>query len=199
MAENWGREFMAKNISEVLYDEACIARRVAELGEQISRDYADKKEDIVLLCVLKGACIFFSDLARAMTVHFQMDFLGISSYGDGTRSSGQVKFTKDLDCNIAGKHVIIAEDIMDSGLTLTHLTRVLAARNPASIGICCLLDKPERRECEITPDYCGFVVPNKFVVGYGLDYVGEYRNLPYVGVLKPEVYMDAISQTFKQK
>ncbi|MCL2672079.1 MAG: hypoxanthine phosphoribosyltransferase [Clostridiales bacterium] len=190
---------MAQNISEVLYDEDVIAARVAELGERISRDYADSKEGIILLCVLKGACIFFSDLARAITVHFQMDFLGISSYGDGTRSSGQVKFTKDLDCNIDGRHVIIAEDIMDSGLTLSHLTRVLSARNPASIRICCLLDKPERRECEITPDYCGFVVPNKFVVGYGLDYAGEYRNLPYVGVLKPEVYMDALAQSFSHK
>ena len=199
MTENWGREYMATNIAEVLYDEERIAKRVRELGEQISRDFADKTEDVVLICVLKGACIFFSDLARSITRHFKMDFLGISSYGDGTKTSGHVQFTKDLDCNVCGKHVIIAEDIMDSGLTLSYLTRQLAARNPASISICCLLDKPDRRECEITPDYCGFVVPNKFVVGYGLDYCGEYRNLPYVGVLKPEVYMDALSKTFSTK
>ena len=184
----WGKEFMAQNISEVLLSEAAIQKRVHELGEEISRDYQGK--EVILLCILKGACIFFSDLARAMTIHMQMDFMGISSYGDAQKTSGIVRISKDMDVSITGKHVIIAEDIMDSGLTLTHLTRLLSSRNPASLRICCLLDKPERRECEITPDYYGFIIPNKFVVGYGLDYCGEYRNLPYVGVLKPEVYSE---------
>ncbi len=184
----WGKEFMAQNLSEVLLTEEQIKKRVAELGEQISRDYEGK--DVILVCILKGACIFFSDLARAMTIHMQMDFMGISSYGNAQKTSGIVRISRDMDLSITDKHVIIAEDIMDSGLTLSHLTKLLSSRNPASLRICCLLDKPERRECEITPDYCGFIVPNKFVVGYGLDYCGEYRNLPYVGVLKKEVYSE---------
>ncbi|MDD3400067.1 MAG: hypoxanthine phosphoribosyltransferase [Eubacteriales bacterium] len=183
-----GKEFMAQNLSEVLLSEEQIKQRVHELGEQISKDYEGK--DVILVCILKGACIFFSDLARAMTIHMQMDFMGISSYGNAQKTSGIVRITRDMDLSITDKHVIIAEDIMDSGLTLTHLTKLLSSRNPASLRICCLLDKPERRECEITPDYCGFIVPNKFVVGYGLDYCGEYRNLPYVGVLKKEVYSE---------
>lgn len=184
----WGREFMAQNLSEVLITEEQIKKRVEELGEQISRDYQGK--EVILLCILKGACIFFSDLARAMTIHMQMDFMGISSYGNERKTSGIVRISKDIDSSITDKHVIIAEDIMDSGLTLSHLTKLLSSRNPASMRICCLLDKPERRECDITPDYCGFIIPNKFVVGYGLDYCGEYRNLPYVGVLKEEIYAE---------
>ncbi|HPF54027.1 MAG TPA: hypoxanthine phosphoribosyltransferase [Eubacteriales bacterium] len=179
---------MAQDIAEVLLSEEVIRARVKELGEQLSRDYAGK--EVVLVCILKGACVFFADLARQMTVHIKMDFMGISSYGDAMKTSGIVRITKDMDTSITDRHVIIAEDIMDSGLTLSHLTRLLSARNPASMRICCLLDKPERRECDITPDYCGFLIPNKFVVGYGLDYEGRYRNLPYVGVLKPEVYSD---------
>lgn len=184
----WGKEFMAQNLSEVLLSEEQIKLRVQELGEQISRDYEGK--EVILVCILKGACIFFSDLARAMTIHMQMDFMGISSYGNAQKTSGIVRISKDMDLSITDKHVIIAEDIMDSGLTLSHLTKLLSSRKPASMRICCLLDKPERRECEITPDYCGFIVPNKFVVGYGLDYCGEYRNLPYVGVLKKEIYSE---------
>lgn len=183
----WGKAFMDQNIEEVLLSEEQIAKRVKELGEQISQDYQDK--DVIVLCVLKGACVFFTDLCRAITVHLKMDFMGISSYGDAKKTSGIVRLTKDMDASITDKHILIAEDIMDSGLTLNYLTKLLVERRPASIRVCCLLDKPERRECEITPDYCGFVIPNKFVVGYGLDYKGEYRNLPYVGVLKPEVYM----------
>ncbi|MDO4564641.1 MAG: hypoxanthine phosphoribosyltransferase [Clostridia bacterium] len=179
---------MAQNLSEVLITEEQIKKRVEELGEQISRDYQGK--EVILLCILKGACIFFSDLARAMTIHMQMDFMGISSYGNERKTSGIVRISKDIDSSITDKHVIIAEDIMDSGLTLSHLTKLLSSRNPASMRICCLLDKPERRECDITPDYCGFIIPNKFVVGYGLDYCGEYRNLPYVGVLKEEIYAE---------
>ncbi len=185
---DWGKDFMAQDIAEVLLSEEVIRARVKELGEQLSRDYAGK--EVVLVCILKGACVFFADLARQMTVHIKMDFMGISSYGDAMKTSGIVRITKDMDTSITDRHVIIAEDIMDSGLTLSHLTRLLSARNPASMRICCLLDKPERRECDITPDYCGFLIPNKFVVGYGLDYEGRYRNLPYVGVLKPEVYSD---------
>ena len=179
---------MRDDIAKVLLSEEEIRERIAELGEQLSRDYENAEGDVVLLCILKGAVVFFADLARAMRIPMQMEFMGISSYGTEQKTSGIVRITKDLDMSIMDKHVIIAEDIMDSGLTLTHLTRLLSSRNPASMKICCLLDKPERRECEITPDYCGFVIPNKFVVGYGLDYNERYRNLPYIGVLKPEVY-----------
>ena len=174
------------HVGKVLIDEESIRRRVAELGEQLSKDYEDK--EVVLICILKVAVMFFSDLARAMTIHLKMDFMGISSYGDAEKTSGIVKIAKDIDTSITGKHVIIAEDIMDSGLTLLHLKRILMERKPASLRICCLLDKPERRECDIRPDYCGFTIPNEFVVGYGLDFRGEYRNLPYVGVMKPEAY-----------
>lgn len=182
--KNWGKEFMDQNIAEVLVDEESICRRVHELGEEISKDYAGK--ELVFVCILRGACIFFTDLAREVKVHMKMDFMSISSYGDAQKTSGIVSIKKDIDTSITGKHVVIVEDIMDSGLTLSYLTRLLAAREPASLRICCLLDKPERRECEITPDYVGFTIPNKFVVGYGLDYENYYRNLPYVGVLSPD-------------
>ena len=177
---------MMKDIAEVLVSQEQVAQRVKELGAQISKDYEGK--EVVLLCVLKGAVVFFSDLARAMTIPMTMDFMSISSYGDSQKTSGIVRINKDIDSSITGKHVIIAEDIMDSGLTLSYLTRLLSDRQPASLRVCALLDKPERRECEITPDYCGFTIPNRFVVGYGLDYKGYYRNLPYVGVLSPKVY-----------
>ena len=182
----WGKAFMAQGIEEVLLSEEQIKKRVQELGDQISKDYDG--EELIVLCVLKGASVFFADLCRAITVHMKMDFMAISSYGDAQKTSGIVRITKDMDTSITGKHVLIAEDIMDSGLTLSYMTRMLYERKPASIRTCCFLDKPERRECEITPDYCGFVIPNKFVVGYGLDYKQLYRNLPYVGILKPEVY-----------
>lgn len=177
---------MEQDIAEILLDEATIQARVAELGAQLTQDYQGK--EVIMICILKGAVVFYADLVRAMDVHMKMDFMGISSYGDAQKTSGIVRITKDIDSSITGKHVIIAEDIMDSGLTLSHLLRLLKERKPASIRICCLLDKPSRRECDITPDYYGFIIPNKFVVGYGLDYMGLYRNLPYVGVLKPEVY-----------
>lgn len=177
---------MEQDIAEVLLDEETIRARIKELGAQLTRDYEGK--EVVVICILKGAVVFFSDLVRAMDVHMKMDFMGISSYGDAQKTSGIVRITKDIDSSITGKHVIIAEDIMDSGLTLSHLLRLLKERQPSSVRICCMLDKPSRRECDIKPDYCGFIIPNKFVVGYGLDYMGLYRNLPYVGVLKPEVY-----------
>ncbi len=176
------RTDMNKEISHVLIGEEQIRARVKELGEEISRDYEGK--DVILVCILKGAVVFFADLARAITCHIQMDFMSISSYGNNTKTSGIVRISKDMDASITGRHVLIVEDIMDSGLTLNHLTSILKTREPASLRIACLLDKPERRECAITPDYVGFVIPNEFVLGYGLDYNQHYRNLPYVGVMK---------------
>ncbi len=176
------------DIAKILYTEEQIKERIAALGAELRKDYADVEGEIVLICILKGAVMFFADLARAMDLNLQMEFMGISSYGNEQRTSGIVRITKDIDTSIMGKHVIIAEDIMDSGLTLSHLMKLLASREPASVKICCLLDKPSRRETDIAPDYCGFTIPNEFVVGYGLDYNGFLRNLPYVGVLKPSVY-----------
>ncbi|OQB24446.1 MAG: Hypoxanthine-guanine phosphoribosyltransferase [Firmicutes bacterium ADurb.Bin182] len=177
---------MHDDIMEVLLGEETIKKRVSELGRQISRDYDGK--DLILVCILKGAVVFFSDLCRAIDCYAEMDFMSISSYGNSSKTSGIVRISKDMDISITGRHVLIVEDIMDSGLTLNHLTTLLKAREPASLKVVCLLDKPERRECDIVPDYVGFVIPNRFVVGYGLDCEGRYRNLPYVGVMKPEVY-----------
>ena len=177
---------MEQDIEEILLDKETIEKRVQELGAQLTKDYAGK--EVVMIGILKGAVVFYADLARAMDIYMKMDFMGISSYGDAQKTSGIVRITKDIDSSITGKHVIIAEDIMDSGLTLSHLIRLLHERKPKSIRVCCLLDKPSRRECDLKPDYCGFTIPNKFVVGYGLDFQGQYRNLPYIGVLKPEVY-----------
>lgn len=177
------------DIEKVILDEETLQTRVAELGKQIAADYQGK--DVVLICILRGAVMFYADLARKLTcLRCELDFMGISSYGSGVKTSGIVRITKDIDTSITGKHVLIVDDIMDSGLTLNHLTQLLQSRNPASLKIVCLLDKPKRRECNITPDYNGFIIPNEFVVGYGLDYDGQYRQLPYVGVLKPEVYAE---------
>ncbi|MEA5060664.1 MAG: hypoxanthine phosphoribosyltransferase [Candidatus Pelethousia sp.] len=177
---------MNQDIDHVLLSREQIAKRVAELGAQLSEDYEGK--DVILVCILKGAVHFFSDLSRQLTCHMEMDFMSISSYGNNARkTSGIVRIAKDLDTSIMGRHVLIVEDIMDSGLTLNHLRTLLQAREPASLKICCLLDKPDRRECDITPDYVGFVIPNEFVLGYGLDYDAYYRNLPYVGVKRPDV------------
>ena len=180
---------LENDIDYVLLSETQIRSRVQELGMQLTRDYKDKNP--LLVCVLKGAVNFYSDLCRNIADYMEMDFMAISSYGNEMKQSGIVRINKDLDKSITGRHVIIVEDIMDSGLTLNYMTSVLKTRNPTSLKIVCLLDKPERRECAITPDYVGFVIPNEFVVGYGLDYAGTYRNLPYIGVLKPEVYTDA--------
>lgn len=177
---------LENDIKYVLLSEKQIQARVKEMGEQLSREYEGKNP--LFICILRGAVHFFSDLTRCFTDYMEMDFMAISSYNDGMVSHGMVRFKKDLDTAIEGRHVIIVEDIMDSGNTLNHLTRLLSTRDPASMKIVCLLDKPSRRECEITPDYCGFAVPDEFVVGYGLDYAGAYRNLPYIGVLKEEVY-----------
>lgn len=177
---------MDKDILEVFYSEEQLKTKVAELGAAITRDYQGKSP--VLVSVLRGSYIFMADLTRAIDLPCTVDFMSVSSYGVGTTSSGQVKILKDLSEPIEGKDLIIVEDILDSGNTLFYLRDVLAARKPASIAICTLLDKPERRTKPIQADYSGFEVPDAFVVGYGLDYAEKYRNLPYIGVLKPEVY-----------
>ena len=177
---------LEKDIQEVLFTEEQLAKRVKELGAIIEKDYAGK--EIVLASVLRGSYIFMADLTRAIDLPMSVDFMPVSSYGSGTKSSGQVEIRKDLSDPIEGKHLIIVEDILDSGNTLYYLKDVLMARKPASIRICTLLDKPERRAKPIVADYSGFTIPDAFVVGYGLDYSEQYRNLPYIGILKPEVY-----------
>ena len=178
---------MHDDVQEILFSEQQLKERVAQLGREISRDYAGK-EPVLLVSVLRGSYIFMADLSRAIDIPVQIDFMSVSSYGKGTSSSGQVEIKKDLSDSIEGVHVIVVEDILDSGNTLSYLLHVLSARHPASISLCTLLDKPERREKPITADYVGFTVPNAFIVGYGLDYAEKYRNLPYIGVLKPEIY-----------
>ncbi|MCD7734568.1 MAG: hypoxanthine phosphoribosyltransferase [Clostridiales bacterium] len=178
---------MDQDIAEVLYSEKQLQRRVAELGAQISKDY-ENKEDVVLVGILRGCYVFMADLSRYITIPCRMDFMSVSSYGKGTSSSGQIEIKKDLSDTINGAHVILVEDILDSGNTMDYLKKVLSVRNAASIRICTLLDKPERRTKPVTADYYGFLVPDAFVVGYGLDYAEKYRNLPYIGILKPEIY-----------
>jgi hypoxanthine phosphoribosyltransferase len=174
------------DVEEILLDATTITDRVAELGAQISADFADR--DPVLVSVLKGSIIFLADLMRAMELPTSIDLMEVSSYGAGTESSGQVRIIKDLSNPIQGRHVIVVEDIIDTGLTLNYLLHYLADKRPASISIVCLLDKPARRLAEIPIDYVGFTIPDRFVIGYGLDFDERYRNLPYVGVLKPSVY-----------
>jgi hypoxanthine phosphoribosyltransferase len=170
-------------VAEILIDRDTLQRRIAELGEEISADYAGR--DLLLVGVLKGAVFFMADLMRGLTIPCEIDFMAISSYGDSTDSSGVVRILKDLDINIEGRDVLVVEDIIDSGLTLSYLMRNLEAREPASLEICALLTKPERREIEVPVRYVGFEIPNRFVIGYGLDFGERYRNLPYVGVLDP--------------
>ena len=177
---------MNDDIRAVLVSEQQLKDKVAQLGAQISQDYADK--DLVLVSILKGAVVFMADLMRAVTIPCSIDFMVVSSYGAGTTTTGLVKIIKDLDSDLSGKDVLIVEDILDTGVTLSNLVPMLKMRNPNSVKICTILDKPSRRKADIQPDYEGFQVPDEFVVGYGLDYDERYRNLPYVGVLKPEVY-----------
>lgn len=177
---------MHKDLAYVLLEEEAIQKRVEEMGRQITRDYEGK--ELVLVGILKGAVVFFSDLIRHVELPMSMDFMAISSYGNATKSAGVVRILKDLDKDIVGKHIIIVEDIVDSGLTLSFLKDNLVSRGAASLRICALLDKPERRKVDIKADYQGFTIPDAFVVGYGLDYAERYRNLPYIGVLKPEIY-----------
>lgn len=174
------------DIEQVLYTEEQLRDRVREVGQQIAADYAGREP--MLISVLRGSYIFMADLTRAIDLNVTVDFMAVSSYGAGTTSSGQVEIKKDLSDSIEGKDLIIVEDILDSGNTLYYLMDVLRARKPASIRICALMDKPERRTKPITADYVGFTIPDAFIVGYGLDYAEKYRNLPYVGILKPSVY-----------
>ena len=176
------------DIKEVLLSEEDIRKKVREIAQRITNDY--KGMNPLMICILRGAVPFFVDLCKCVEDYLEMDFMQVSSYEDGMKSNGIVRIKKDIDKSIEGRHVIIVDDIMDSGNTLNHLTKLLKTRNPASLKIVCLLDKPKRRTCDITPDYYGFIVPDEFVVGYGLDYADAYRNLPYIGILKPEVYSD---------
>lgn len=172
---------MAKYVKEILIPRDEIARMCQRLGEQISNDYDGR--EVILVGVLKGAYVFMADLARCLTIPCRIDFMSVSSYGSGTRTSGVVRITKDLDTDITGKHVIVVEDIVDSGLTLKHLRQLLGTRNPASMALCTAFDKPERRRVDITIEYVGMQIPDEFIVGYGLDFDGKYRNLPDVSIL----------------
>ena len=177
---------MHNDIEQILFTQEQISARVKELGKPLSEEYKDKHP--VFICILKGRSLFFTDLVREINVPLTFDFMSISSYGSGTVSSGEVKLIKDLDHSIENRHVVVVEDIVDTGHTLTYLIKNLKARMPASVKICTLLNKECRREACVNPEYIGFEVDNYFVVGYGLDYDEDYRHLPYVGVLKPEVY-----------
>ena len=176
----------ADDIAEVLIDEQAIAAKVRELGTAIADDYRTK--DVVLVSILKGALPFLADLMRQMPIPLALDFLEVSSYGEATESSGNVRILKDLAKSIEGRDVVVVEDILDTGQTLSYVIEHLRAKQPASVRLCTLLDKPARRIVPIQIDYRGFEIPDKFVVGYGLDYAERYRNLPFIGVLKPEVY-----------
>ena len=181
------RDTVLKNdILKVLFTEEEIRRRVEELGEQITTDYAGREP--LFLGVLKGCFVFMADLMRSVGVQCSLDFMAVSSYGNGTSSTGAVRITKDLSRDVEGLDILIVEDILDSGVTLNYLRGYLGTRRPASIRIATLLDKPSRRRADVRADYSGFIVPDEFVVGYGLDFAERYRNLPYIGVLKPEVY-----------
>jgi hypoxanthine phosphoribosyltransferase len=177
---------MSADIDRILLTREAIADKVRELGGRLTEEYRGLNP--LMLCVLKGSSIFYADLCRCLDIPLQMDFIAVSSYGRHSGSSGEVRLVKDLDESIEGRHVIIVEDILDTGLTLQYLTRMLRSRKPASLKLCTLLDKPERRKVKIEADYVGFTVPNEFVVGYGLDYAERYRNLPDIGILKREIY-----------
>ena len=183
---NEQRKTYADLKDELLITRDQIAKRVKEMGAEITRDFEGK--DLTVICILKGAVVFFVDLVREIDLPMTMDFMAISSYGSATKSSGVVQITRDLQRDISGRDIIVVEDILDSGNTLAFLTDYLRAKGAASVTIATLLDKPARREKPIKADYVGFEVPDEFVVGYGLDYAQQYRNMPYIGVLKPEVY-----------
>jgi hypoxanthine phosphoribosyltransferase len=181
-----------QDIEQVLIGEEALATRIVELGAQITQDYQGKR--LLLLGVLKGAVLFMVDLARQIQLPLEIDFMATSSYGASTRSSGIVRILKDLEESVEGQHILVVEDIVDSGLTLDYLLRSLAARAPASIKVCGLLVKDRDRDLTVPLDYIGFTIPDRFVVGYGLDYAERYRNLPYIGVLRPEMYRDGVSE-----
>lgn len=177
---------MKNDLERILIEEDKIKTRVKEIAAEIRRDFGD--EDLIMVCILRGSCYFFADLTRELDNFVRLEFMSVSSYGSGTTTSGEVRILKDINAPIDGKNVIVVEDIIDTGSTLAYLKRILAARNPKSLKICALLDKPSRRVTEIEGDYIGFTVPNVFVVGYGLDYDQKYRNYPEIGVLKEEIY-----------
>lgn len=177
---------MIQDIERVYFTETELITRVKELGKQISDDFRGKEP--LFVSVLKGSFVFMADLMRNVSIYCDIDFMAVSSYGSGTTTSGAVTITKDLSYDIEGRHVIIVEDILDSGVTLSYLKNYLSLRKPASISICTLFDKPSRRKADVAPDYTGFLCPDAFIVGYGLDFDERYRNLPYIGVLKPEIY-----------
>ena len=177
---------MTDDLKSVLFTEEQIAARVAELGAELTRDYEGKNPLVV--GILKGASVFTTDIVRKIETPMQIDFMVVSSYGAGTKTTGTVQIRKDLDTDVHGRHVIICEDIIDSGVTMSNLFALLKTRKPASLRLCALHSKPARREVEVKIDYCGWEVPDKFLVGYGLDYAEHYRNLPCIGVLKPEIY-----------
>ena len=177
---------LEQDIERVLFSAEEITTRIHEMAQEINRDYIGRAP--LIISVLRGSFIFMADLVRALTLPCTIDFMSVSSHGKRTASSGAVQITKDLSEDIAGKDIIVVEDILDSGNTLNYLLKTLTARNPASIRLCTLLDKPDRRVCPVKVDYCGFEIPDEFVVGYGLDYAEQYRNLPYIGILKPTVY-----------
>ncbi|MEV5030793.1 hypoxanthine phosphoribosyltransferase [Paenibacillus sp. LPE1-1-1.1] len=177
---------MQNDIQEVLYDAQQIGEKVKELGATLSRDFGGRNP--LVICVLKGAFIFMADLVKEITVPLEIDFMAVSSYGQSTKSSGVVKIIKDLDVSVEGRDVLIVEDIIDSGLTLSYLIDVLERRNAKSVTVVTLFDKPGRRTVDLEADYKGFTLPDEFVVGYGLDFAEKYRNLPYIGILKPQVY-----------
>ena len=181
---------LERAVGEILIDEDSLSARVAELGAEVSADYQGR--DLLLIGVLKGAVFFMADLMRHITVPCEVDFMAISSYGDSTDSSGIVRILKDLDINIEGRDVLVVEDIIDSGLTLSYLMRNLESREPASLEVCALMTKPARREIDVPVRYVGFEIPNRFVVGYGLDFQERYRNLPYVAVLSEDLIPEGI-------
>ncbi len=181
---------MHQDLKEVLFTDDVLAERVAQMGAEITADYADKSKPLIVISVLRGACIFMADLVRSIDLPVEMDFMAVSSYGSGAKSSGVVRIIKDLSTSIEGKNVLIAEDILDSGLTLKYLMKTLSSRKPASIEVATLLYKQGTQKTQIDCKYVGFDCPDEFIVGYGLDYAERYRNLPYIGVLKPEIYQD---------
>jgi hypoxanthine phosphoribosyltransferase len=181
---------LERAVGEILIEEETLQTRIRELGAELSADYAGK--ELLLVGVLKGAVFFMADLMRSITVPCEIDFMAISSYGASTDSSGVVRILKDLDINIEGRHVLVVEDIIDSGLTLSYLMRNLESRAPASLEVCALMTKPARREIEVDVRYTGFEIPNRFVIGYGLDFAERYRNLPYVGVLHDDLMPEGV-------
>lgn len=181
-----GKIMLEQDIERVLFSEEALSKRIGELAGQINRDYEGRSP--TLISVLRGSFVFMADLTRKISLPCTVDFMSVSSYGKGTKSSGQVQITKDLSDDIEGHDIIVVEDILDSGNTLSYLMEILKARRPSSMKLCTLLDKPDRRVKEVHVDYVGFTIPDEFVVGYGLDYAERYRNLPYIGVLKPCVY-----------